>query len=69
MMALPTTQQIAAYMKSRFIAELTGSVEKLQMPRFPLDLLEDCNFASNLLLRAVRNKSKFPFMTRFCNDS
>jgi hypothetical protein len=69
MMALPTTQQIASYMKSRFFAELTGSVEKLQMPRFPLDLLEECNFASKLLLRAVRNKSKLPFMTRVCNDS
>ena len=69
MMALPTTQQIASYMKSRFIAELTGSVEKLQMPRFPLDLLEECNFASKLLLRAVRNKSKSPFMSSVCKDS
>jgi hypothetical protein len=51
-------------MKSRFIAELTGSVEKLQMPKLALDLLEECNFASKLLLRAVRNKSKCPFMPR-----
>jgi len=58
MMALPTTQEIADYMKATFIAELTGSAEKLQMPRFPLDLLEECNFATKLVLKAVRNKSK-----------
>jgi hypothetical protein len=62
MMALPTTQQIASYMKSRFIAELTGSVDKLQLPRFSLDLLEECNFATILLLRAARNQSKSPFI-------
>ena len=68
-MAQPTTQEIASYMQSRFTAELTGSVDKLQMPRFPLDLLEDCNFAARLLLRAARNQSKSPFMPDFVMDS
>jgi hypothetical protein len=68
MMDLPTTQDIASYMKSRFMAELTGSVEKLEMPRFPGDLLEDCNFATTLLLRAARNKSKSSFFMHCCMD-
>lgn len=55
----PTTQQIASYMKSRFIAELRGATEQLQMPRFPLDLLEECNFATKLLVKASRNQSKW----------
>src|ERR1700687_378762 len=69
MMALPTTHEIASYMQSRFTAELTGSVDKLQMPRFPLDLLEDCNFAARLLLKAARNQSKLPFMPDFFMNS
>ena len=54
----PTTEQIAFYMGARFIAELRGSVEEIQMPRFPLDLLEECNFAIKLLVKASRNQSK-----------
>jgi hypothetical protein len=68
-MATPTTHEIALYMQSRFSAELTGSVDKLQMPRFPLDLLEECNFAARLLVRAARNQSKWPFLPNFCKDS
>ena len=59
MMDTPTTQQIASYMKSRFIAELRGATDKLQMPRFPLDLLEECNFAIKLLVKASKNQSKW----------
>ena len=58
-MALPTTEEIASYMKSRFIAELTGSVEISEMPRFPLELLEECNFSVKLLIKAARNQSEF----------
>jgi len=68
MMALPKTQEIATYMTSRFLAELNGSVENFQMPRFPLDLLEDCNFATKLLVRAVGNKSKSSSMPSVCKD-
>jgi hypothetical protein len=57
-MDTPTTQQIASYMKSRFISELRGATEELQIPRFPLDLLEECNFATKLLVRASKNQSK-----------
>lgn len=32
------------------------------MPRFPLELLEECNFAAKLLLKAARNQSKSNFM-------
>jgi hypothetical protein len=67
-MALPTTPEIAFYMKSIFLAELSGSVDKLQMPNFPLDLLEDCNFAIKLLSRAVRNKSEASFLSTICKD-
>jgi len=58
MMDTPTTQQIASYMKSRFIAELRGATKKLQISRFPLDLLEECNFATKLLVKASKNQSK-----------
>lgn len=61
MMALPTTDEIASYMKIRFIAELTDSVEQLQMPRFPLELLKECNFAAKLLVKTTRNQGKFSF--------
>jgi hypothetical protein len=60
MMAPPSTKEIGSYMKSRFLAELKGSVDKLQMPRFSVDLLEECNFATTLLVRAARNQSKSP---------
>lgn len=63
MMDKPTTEQIASYMRSRFIVELKGAVEEIQMPRFPLDLLEECNFAVKLLVRASQNQSKSKFVT------
>jgi hypothetical protein len=69
MMALPTTQEIASYMKARLLAELTGSVERLQMPGFPVDLLEECNFATKLIIKAARNQSKSPFIPSHCKDS
>ena len=57
-MYTPTTHEVAAYMKKRFIAELKGSAGEVQLPRFPLDLLEECNFAIKLLVKATRNQSE-----------
>jgi len=62
----PTTEEIAFYMRSRFIAELNGTLEIFQMPRFPMDLLEECNFATKLLVKASRNQSKCKICIALC---
>lgn len=54
----PTTHEVANYMKKLFAAELKGCAEEVPLPRFPLELLEECNFAMKLLVRASRNQSK-----------
>lgn len=55
----PSTEEIASYMKQRFCAELKGNKEKLDLPNFPLELLQECNFAMKLLAQAIRNQSKY----------
>lgn len=58
-MPQPTTEEIATYLKAAFNAEMRGELGLLQMPRYSLDLLEECNFAAKLLVKATRNQSEF----------
>jgi len=55
------TENIAAYMKSVFVAELRGNAEKVPLPNWSLDqldILEECNYASKVLVQATKNLSE-----------
>jgi hypothetical protein len=50
-------EEVAGYMEQLFIAESRG--ENIEMPRWPLDLLEECGYAVKMLIKAAQNQSEF----------
>ena len=55
------TETIAAYMKAVFVAELQGNAERVPLPNWSLDqlnILEECNYASKVLVQATKNLSE-----------
>jgi len=57
----PTTEEIASYIKMALTAEWNGNLDNIELPKFPLDLLEECNFAVTQLIQAFQNQSNFFF--------
>jgi hypothetical protein len=55
-----TAEEIATYLKLLFTSQLKGNNEKISMPDFSIDLLEECHYAVRLLVEAVKNPSKWP---------
>ena len=45
-----TTKEITSYMKVVLIAKWNRNSDKIELPKFPLDLLEECNFVVKLLV-------------------
>jgi len=54
--AITKTEQIAAYLRSLFVAEMKGIIDDVPMPRWDLDLLEDCRYAAIVLRQAAQNQ-------------
>lgn len=58
-LGIEKTEAVATYLKALFIAELNSSHDDLGMPKWSLDLLEDCHWAVKVMARAWRNQSEF----------
>jgi hypothetical protein len=55
------TEIIASYLKAVFVAELRGDADNVPLPDWSmnqLDLLEECNYASKMLVQATKNLSE-----------
>jgi len=52
------TEEVADYLQKLLISELRGGDEEPNMPDWPLEFLEEANYAVKLLLQAIKNKSK-----------
>lgn len=50
------TQQIAIYLKKLFLAEINGENDTIPMPKWEMELLEDCRYTAVLVARAVKNQ-------------
>jgi hypothetical protein len=50
------TQRIAVYLKKLFLAEINGNIDIISMPKWEMELLEDCRYAAVLVARAVKNQ-------------
>jgi hypothetical protein len=59
------TEEIAAYLKARFLAELHREIKSFPLPNLSLDLQEDCNYAAKVLVQAAENQSKSDFLSSF----
>src|SRR5260221_1615540 len=60
-LGIQKTENIAAYMKAVFVAKLRGNAENVPLPNWSLgqlDLLEECNYASKIMVQATRNLSE-----------
>lgn len=56
-LGIAKTEEIAAYMRHLFKAQVRGN-DNVPMPSWPIELLEDCRYAVKVIVNAVSNPSK-----------
>jgi hypothetical protein len=67
MFAIEKTKEIANYMRSLYTAEIEVGGEAVPFPNWPIDVLQECQFAAKVIAQAVRNDSKLsPLNVKCC---
>ena len=56
-LGIEKTREIPTYMHLLYEAELQGK-DDIPLPNWSLDLLEDCQYAVKVILKALRNESQ-----------
>jgi hypothetical protein len=58
MLGIQNTKEVAAYLRKLCAAELQSNGRKVPFPKWPVDLLEECEYAAKVIVQAIKNPSK-----------